>query len=275
MILWHLVILSIVQGFSEPWPISSSGHLALAHHLLGDNLEENASVARQLDIAVHIGTFLALLIYFWRDVLAMARGGVNILQGRFHDPDGRMALFLVVATIPAVIAGYFVAKLDPAVFYDLTRLAFALLGFGLLLGVADKFFPQDKHLEDMNFKRALLFGLAQILALMPGVSRSGITMTMGRFLGFDRIAAAKFSFLMAMIATAGAGVIATAEVVQAGDYSLGTQYVVAIFLSFITTLGAVYILMKWLQRYSFMPFVVYRVILGVGILLALQFGILA
>lgn len=274
MILWHLVVLSIVQGFSEPWPISSSGHLVLFHHILGDNLDENASVARQLDIAVHIGTFFALLLYFWREVLEMAKGGLNLLRGRFDDPGVRMAMLLVVATIPAVIAGYFISKVEPAWFYELPRLALMLILFGLVLGIADKCMPADKGIEKMTFGRALLFGFAQILALVPGVSRSGITMTAGRFMGFDRISAAKFSFLMAMVATFGAGIIGTIDVVKAGDYSLGEQYLVAIGLSFITTVGAVHVLMKWLRHFTFMPFVVYRVLLGFGILAALHFGIL-
>ena len=276
MILWHLILLAVVQGITEPLPISSSGHLALFHHILGDNLEGNASIARQVDIAVHIGTFFAFLVYFWSDVVKLFHGAIAFLTGKFTDPNAKMGLCLVVASIPAVIAGVLMSKmLDPSFFYILPRLALMFGLFGLLLGVADKLSKNDKRIEQMTFGRALVFGLAQVLALIPGVSRSGITMTAGRFMGFDRVSAAKFSFLMAMIATFGAGVIGTVDVVKAGDYSLGAQYLVAIGMSFVTTLFFTRFLMKWLVSHDFMVFVVYRVIVCFAIFAAIHFGILA
>ncbi len=275
MILWHLIVLAVVQGITEPLPISSSGHLALFHHILGDNLSEDASIARQVDIAVHIGTFFAFLVYFWNDVVLLFKGAFAFLTGRFTDPNAKMGLCLVVASIPAVIAGLLISKMmDPSFFYVLPRLALLFGLFGLLLGVADKVSKNDKGLGEMTFGRALVFGLAQVLALIPGVSRSGITMTAGRFMGFDRVSAAKFSFLMAMIATFGAGVLGTIDVVQAGDYSLGSQYLVAIVCSFVTTLFFTRFLMKWLVTHAFMVFVVYRVVLCFAIFGAIYLGVL-
>lgn len=275
MILWHIILLAIVQGITEPLPISSSGHLALFHHFLNDDLINNAAQARQIDIAVHIGTLGALILFFWADVKMLFTGGIDILRGKIHEEKSKKVQYVLLASIPAVIAGYMMSKLDPAFFYDIERLAWMILLFGILMGVADMICARTKTLGDMSFGKALLFGLAQCVALIPGVSRSGITMTAGRFMGFDRVSAAKFSFWMAMVATAGAGLIGSLDVIKAGDFSGGMDFIVAIVVSFFTTYFALQFLMKWLVQHNFMVFVIYRVILGSAILIALYAGILA
>lgn len=273
MILWHLIILAIVQGLTDPLPISSSGHLVLFHHLL-EGGADNADQQRAVDIAVHIGTLGALVLFFWREVVHLMRGGLVTLTGRFQDADSKLFQYLVVASVPAVIAGYLISQVDTAFFYDLERLAWMSLIFGILLGVADKYFSGAKDMTHIGFKSALGFGLMQVLSLIPGVSRSGITMTAGRFMGFDRVAAARFSLLMAIVVTAGAGVLGTYEVVKAGDVRLGMDFIVAIVFSFIASFGALALMMRWLQKFDFMPFVIYRVVFGVVVLGLLYAGYL-
>lgn len=273
MILWHLIILAIVQGLTDPLPISSSGHLVLFHHIL-EGGANNADQDRAVDIAVHIGTLGALVLFFWREVVRLTRGGLVTLAGRFKDEDSRLFQFLIVASIPAVIGGFLMSQVETSFFYDLERLAWMSLIFGILLGVADKLFPRDKDMTNLNFKSALGFGLMQVLSLIPGVSRSGITMTAGRFMGFDRVSAARFSLLMAIVVTAGAGTLGTYKVIKAGDVQLGMDFIVAIVFSFVASLGALALMMRWLQKFDFMPFVIYRVIFGVVVLGLLYAGYL-
>lgn len=277
MIFWHLVLISIIQGLTDPLPVSSSGHLVLFHQLVGGGeLTGEAAVhAREIDIAVHIGTLIALILYFWKDVMQLTKGGLHMVTGQIKTDDAKLLQYLFVASVPAVIAGFLLAQLDAEFFYDLERLAILNIVFGLILYAADKYGKNIKSMSDLGFKSALIFGLSQILALLPGVSRSGITMTAGRALGFDRISAAKFSLLMALVITAGAGAMGTYSVISDGGFSLGSQFIWAIGMSFVASYIALVLLMKFLKNYNFTPFMIYRVLFGVILLGAIYTGFLA
>lgn len=278
MIFWHLVLISVIQGLTDPLPVSSSGHLVLFHQLVGGGELSGAAAAqaREIDIAVHIGTLGALIFYFWHDVRQLTKGSVHMILGKASSAEAKMLQYLFVASVPAVIAGFLLAQLDAEFFYDLERLAILNIVFGLLLYVADKWGKNILSIDNMSFKASLFFGLSQVLALIPGVSRSGVTMTAGRAMGFDRMSAAKFSLLMALIITAGAGAMGIYSVLGNGGFSSSTaQFLWAIGLSFIASYVALVLLMKFLKNYDFTPFMIYRVLFGVVILGAIYSGFLA
>ena len=261
MPLLHIVVLALVQGITEFLPISSSGHLVLVPALTG--WEDQGVV---IDVATHVGTLVAVLIYFRRDVAAMAAGFLA-LAARRSDAGARLALLIVVATVPTVIAGAVLHELGPDLLRSAAVIAWATLGFGVLLGIADRVGATSGRMEDIGFRAALAFGLAQVLALIPGTSRSGITMTAGRFLGLGREAAARFSLLMSIPTILGAGTLAGWDLYRAGDVSLGIDAVLAVVLSCLAALAAIALMMRWLRRASFLPFVVYRIVLGIGLLI--------
>ena len=261
MPLLHIVVLALVQGITEFLPISSSGHLVLVPALTG--WEDQGVV---IDVATHVGTLVAVLIYFRRDVAAMAAGFLA-LAARRSDAGARLALLIVVATVPTVIAGAVLHELGPDLLRSAAVIAWATLGFGVLLGIADRVGATSGRMEDIGYRAALIFGFAQVLALIPGTSRSGITMTAGRFLGLGREAAARFSLLMSIPTILGAGTLAGWDLYRAGDVSLGIDAVLAAVLSCLAALAAIALMMRWLRRASFLPFVIYRIVLGVGLLI--------
>ncbi len=257
----HIVVLALVQGITEFLPISSSGHLVLVPALTG--WPDQGVV---IDVATHVGTLVAVLIYFRRDVAEMAAGFLALAARRL-DAGGRLALLVVVATVPTVVAGAVLHELGADLFRSAAIIAWTTLGFGILLGIADRVGATSGRMEDIGLRGALIFGFAQVLALVPGTSRSGITMTAGRFLGLGREAAARFSLLMSIPTILGAGTLAGWDLYQAGDVSLGLDAVLAAVLSCLAALAAIALMMRWLRRASFLPFVVYRVALGIGLLI--------
>ena len=261
MSLLEIVVLALVQGITEFLPISSSAHLVLVPALLGWS---DQGVA--FDIAVHVGTLAAVLIYFRRDVAALVMGALALLAGRV-TPAGRLAVWLVLASIPVVVAGLALHAAGPEMLRSVEVLAWATLGFGLVLYAADRYCPAGRQVDDLGWTGALWIGLAQVLALIPGTSRSGITMTAGRALGLNRQEAARFSLLLSIPTILGAGVLATKDLVDAGDVTLGLDAVLGAALSFVFALAAIAAMMAWLRRASFTPFVVYRVALGIGLLI--------
>jgi undecaprenyl-diphosphatase len=267
--LLHVVILAIVQGITEFLPISSSGHLLLtweAFDAAGFNgIEQSAHDRLVLDIAVHVGTLAAVCLYAWRDLGHMACGVGNLAVGRW-TPGARLAALLVVASLPLIIVGGLFMKTIEAHMRDTEVVAWATIGFGILLYIADRSTLTLRRIEHMTFAAGFIIGLAQILALIPGTSRSGITMTAGRFLGFERVEAARFSLLLSIPAILGAGTLAGCDLYRSGDAVLGYSALVGALLSFVTALIAIVLMMGWLKRASFTPFVVYRVLLGVALL---------
>ena len=261
MTLVQLAAIAVLQGLTEFLPISSSGHLRLVP-LLTDWPDQGL----EIDIAVHVGTLFAVLAYLWRDVLTMLAGLLRIGAGMAH-PGVRLIVHLIVATIPLVAAGYAVAEhLGAGWRNSLEVVAWATLGFALLLYLSDRIGLTLRRVEHLRPSGALLIGLAQVLALIPGASRAGVTMTAARLLGFERRDAARFSMLMSVPAIAAAGAFAARELVESGDYALQTDAVVAAGIAFVAALIAIAAMMRWLRRASFTPFVIYRVALGGALL---------
>ena len=274
MPLLHIVILALVQGITEFLPISSQAHLLLTDRALVASgiIAAVPSPATQLtlSIAVHVGTLGAVMLYFWRDLWAMALGIGRSLRGR-HDPGTRLFAYVVVATVPVIAAGYAMHTYGPWGIRGLVVIAWAMLGFGIVLYIADRLGMTVRRVEHIGYGDALIVGLAQVLALIPGTSRAGITMAAARMLGFERPDAARFSLLLAMPAIAGAGVLEGWQLYRSGAVQLGLDAGLAAGLAFVAAWIAIALMMAWLRRASFTPFAVYRVILG-AVLLAFAYG---
>ena len=270
-----LAVLALVQGLTELLPISSSAHLILTWEVFA-RLEQPVDLGGQqelmLDIAGHVGTLAAIVLYFWRDVLAILRGALRLVIGR-PDRNSRLFLFLVLSAIPAAIAGYLLQDAAANTLRLVELIAWTQIGFGILLFIADRVGMTIRKIDHLRVSDVIVLGLAQAMALIPGTSRAGITMTAGRFLGLERSEAARFSFLMAMPTIAGAGLLAGLELMKAGDAAAPfiTDALITAGLSFFASLGAVAFLMAWIRRQSFTIFVVYRVLLG-GFLLWLVYS---
>jgi len=255
----HALVLGIVQGLSEFLPISSSAHLSLVPYIFG---WDDPGLA--FDVALHLGTLAAVLWYFRAEWVALTKAGVSILLTRKIETDEqRRALFIVIATIPGAIAGLVLQKYAETVFRAPVVTAIALIVMGSLLWAADRFVAQTRTLTSFRWIDALLIGMAQVFALIPGVSRSGSTMTAGRALGFDRTSAATFSFLMSMPITAAAAIVKVPEALREG---VTVPIVVGILASGISGWLAISVLLRYVSSKSFGVFAVYRVILGVGVL---------
>lgn len=269
-----MIVLAIVQGITEFLPISSSGHLVLVWRLFDVEgmaiAGQTASDRLALDIAVHVGTLFAVCLYFRRELLGICRGIGPLARGK-PEAGGWLAVYIVVATVPLGLAGYVVKDFVTHYMRNVEIVAWATLAFGLLLHLSDRIGVQRYRLEDMTFGRALVIGFGQVLALVPGTSRSGITMTTARFLGFTRSESARFSMLLAIPAIAGPGLLIAVELYRAGQVSLGIDAAIAAGLAFVFAYITIMLLIRWLQRASFTPFVVYRLILG-AVLLYLVYG---
>ena len=260
MALYHILVLAIVQGLTEFLPISSSGHLVLTSNVLGW-----PDQGLLIDVAVHVGTLFAVMVYFWRDLWAMALGLFRLVTGR-SGPGARLAVHIALATVPAAAAGYFGRDYIAVYFRDIEIIAWATIGFGLLLWLADHLGMTVRRVEHLHGGHVLFIGLAQVLALVPGTSRSGVTMTAGRLLGMERQAAARFSMLLSIPTILGAGVLGGAELASGTDVTLGQDVLLSAGLAFVTGLMAIAGMMSWLRRAGFTPFVLYRLALGAGLL---------
>lgn len=265
MALTQIIVLAIVQGITEFLPISSSGHLILVPVVAGW-----PDQGLMLDVAVHVGTLGAVMIYFWQDLFAMIAGVLRLLKGR-RDPGARLAGQVLVGTIPVLVGGYLFDQYVGDAMRSIEVIGWATLGFGILLYVADYMSMTVKRIDHSSYLDVLVIGLAQVLALIPGTSRSGITMTAARFLGFERPEAARFSMLLSIPTIAASGLWLGLNMYEADDMALTQGVIAAAGLSFITAILSIAALMAWLQRSSFTPFVLYRIILGVA-LLAFAYG---
>ena len=265
MTIIHIVILALVQGITEFLPVSSSGHLILVPHLF--RWPDQGLI---VDVAVHMGTLGAVILYLWRDVWRMTTGLGRFVQGR-NNPDAMLAFYVIAATIPVVIAGLALKRYYPGGIRELAVVGWATLGFGILLWVADQTGMTVRRLEHLKIWDVLFIGVAQVLALVPGTSRSGITMTAARLLGMERLDAARFSMILSIPTIVGAGALEGWELFGLGDAKLTADVVIAALLAFVFALLAIIAMMAWLRRASFTPFVIYRVGLGLFIL-ALAYG---
>ena len=276
----HAIVLGLVQGLSEFLPISSSGHLLLVPWLLGwDDFagDGGEKIKKTFDVALHLGTLVAVLGYFWNDVVVYVREGTRLVVSRSRPAtvEGRLAWFFVLATLPAAAVG---ALLEDAIDTTLGTpliIAISLIAFGLLLGWADRIAGR-RELRDFRARDALIVGAAQALALNPGTSRSGITITAARGLGFDRDSAARISFVMSLPVIAGAVVFKTYTALTDGIPSdLWVPMGVGIVTSGISGWIAVWGTLRLIRTRSFLPFVVYRVVVGVGVLVLIATGVRA
>lgn len=260
MTLLQLTVIAVIQGITEFLPVSSSGHLILIPSFTGWQDQ-----GLMIDVAVHVGTLGAVVAYLWRDIAVMLQGLWKPGQLR-RNPGLRLIAQLVVATIPVVIVGGFVLVEAGDMLRSAEVVGWATLGFGVLLYISDRYTVTVNRLEHMTIGRALLIGLAQVLALIPGASRAGVTITAARWLGFERTDAARFSMLMSIPTIIAAGAAASWKLAQEGTVHVWGDAFVAAGLAFVTAFIAIILMMSWLRRASFTPFFWYRMILGAGIL---------
>ncbi len=265
MAIEQIIVLAIVQGITEFLPISSSGHLILIPALTG--WPDQGLVT---DVMVHVGSLFAVIVYFWRDVLRLLKGGIDLLRLEMNR-DSRLALYIILATVPAV---GFALILKSTGLADRIRgvqvVAWNAIIFGVIMLIADRWGATFRRMADMRLAPALVIGFAQALALIPGTSRSGATMTAARALGFDRAEAARFSFLLGIPAIAGAGLFTVIEARESG-VAIPPEALLAAFFTFFSAIAAIAFLMALVRRVSFLPFVLYRLALG-GFLLYLTYS---
>jgi len=274
--IFHAVVLGLVQGLSEFLPISSSGHLLLVPWLFGWNdFAGDPQIEKAFDVALHLGTLVAVIAYFRHDLVIYVREGLRLVVRREKpvNPQGRLAWLLVLSSVPAAATGAVGEKHIDSKLGTPVLIAVSLIGFGLLLAWADRR-AGARPMDDYTTKDALKIGVAQVLALNPGTSRSGITMTAARFMGFSRDAAVRASFLMAIPVTAGAvGYKLTKLVLDGIPEGLALPMVVGIITSGLSGWLAVWGTLKLIRTRSFMPFVIYRVALGTLVLLLIATGV--
>lgn len=260
---FQVTILAVLQGATEFLPISSSGHLILPSLLFAWNDQ-----GLTFDVAVHVGTLFAVLIYFRDDLRRLVLALTSSSFQKEHSEDSKLAWMLLAATIPAGLSGVLFASQVEQYGRSLILIGVTSIAFGLLLFVADRVGSKQRTLADMNWKTALLIGCFQVLALVPGTSRSGITMTAALFCNLDRAAAARFSFLLAIPIIAASGLLRGIQLLQAGTESVEWLVLLyAIFISAVVAYLCIHYFLQLIQRIGFLPFVVYRVLLGIALIL--------
>lgn len=263
MSIYYLILLALVQGITEFLPISSSAHLVLLPQITG-----HADQGLVLDVAVHLGTLFAVMLYFRRDIIDIVRAYTldwtkSGKQARAARKLGKMVL---IGSIPVIIAGFIMHAILPEGIRSVAVIAVTTIVFGLILGWADHKCTCTKKLAELDVRDALIIGFGQMLALVPGTSRSGITMTAALFLGYTRTEAARFSLLLGIPAILGAGALGMIDIVKSGNSMLGLDALIGMGLSFVTAYAAIALMMRWLSSSTFMPFVIYRVVLGIALL---------
>lgn len=262
MPLLHIAILALLQGITEFLPVSSSGHLILLPRLVGLNDQGQA-----MDVAVHVGTLGAVILYFRADVRRVIAGLPKVARRQIDDQNAWLALCLIIATIPVILAGLVMklTGLDDAV-RSITVVGWATLIFGIVLYWADRTGAQERTTEQWSMKHAVILGLWQVIALIPGTSRSGITITGARQLGYRRHDAARISMLMSIPTIMASGVLLGAEVITDMNGALARDAAIGAVFAFVAALGALHFMMRLLRSVSFTPYVIYRIGLGVALL---------
>lgn len=274
------IILGLIQGLTEFLPISSSAHLRIA----GEFLPSAADPGATFTAITQIGTELAVILYFRKDIgRILSRwfrqfsrpSGAHAVRIDRHDPDVRLGWLIIIGTIPIVLVGYFAQEYIRSTFRSLWFTAIVLIVFGLILGLADWLGKRIRSIEQMSYRDGVLIGLAQMLALMPGVSRSGATMTAGLALGYTRPAAARFGFLLAIPAVFGSGLYELLHSFgePAGVYGYPETFAATV-VAFVVGYAVIAFLMRWIEKRSFAPFVIYRVLLGGALIALLLTGVL-
>lgn len=267
MTLLHLILVALIQGITEFLPVSSSGHLILLPNLTG--LDDQGQT---VDVAVHVGTLGAVMLYFRHDTARLVRGVPKLLSGHHADPDARLLMLLAIATVPVVLAGLALSLtgLDDAL-RSIAVIGWTMIVFGLVLYWADRAGGTEKTGDDWTLRDAVVMGLWQVLALIPGTSRSGITITGARQLGYRRDEAARLAMLMSIPTILASGTLLGVEVATTADAQAARDGAIAAAFAFLAALAALWGMMTLLKRISFTPYVIYRVILGV-VLLMIAYG---
>lgn len=262
MPLFQLLLLAIIQGITEFLPISSSGHLILLPGLTG--MQDQGQM---IDIAVHVGTLGAVIVYFWGDVKDAMFGLPRLARGKADTPGSRLALLLIVSTIPVIVFGLFLALtgLD-AMLRSVAVIGWTMLIFGVVLFIADRRGDTGKNTSEWSMKHAWILGLWQAIALIPGTSRSGITITGALFAGYERQSAAKISMLMSIPTILASAIFLAGEVIATADGAAARDGAIAAIFAFLSALIALTLMMRLLRSVSFTPYVIYRVVLGLFLL---------
>ena len=264
MSILQALILGIIQGLTELLPISSSAHLNIIPWLLGwTNSEQFVTAFEGFDVALHFGTLLAIAIFFFKDWIALIKGGWNQVVKKEKTTEGKMFWYIVIATIPGGIIGFLLDHFADGLLTKPLIIAIALIVMGIILYLVDKNAKSNTKYENMTFNHTFLIGLSQALAFIPGVSRSGITMTTGRLLGVERKSCAKYSFMLS------APIVLGATLLKMKDFVFNIPFFVGVFASFIVGIIVIKFLLNYLQKGSFKGFAIYRVIFGIIILIAL------
>jgi len=262
MDLIQIIVLSLLQGFTEFLPISSSAHLILPSQVLGW-----ADQGLAFDVATHIGTLAAVILYFRRDVISIGQGWLSTGFTKEVNTDAHLAWAIIIATIPAGLVGLCCGDWIESNFRSSEVIAYSTIGFGLLLLAADRMASEHKDIVQMTLIAALIIGIFQAFALIPGTSRSGITITAALFLGFQRQSAARFSFLISIPLILAAGLLKTKELVEQATQVDWTEIGLAAFISAVSAYVCIYFFLAMINRIGMMPFVVYRLILGAILLI--------
>lgn len=260
----QIIVLAVVQGLTEFLPISSSGHLVLVPYLV-DWTDQGLA----FDVAVHFGSLLAVVAFFREDIAGLLRGGVQLLGGDVRSPQPYMALAIGLGTVPAAVAGLLFASWIEVNLRDPSIIVYTLAGYGILMALADRYARRHRGIAEVRIRDALIIGVAQALALVPGTSRSGITITAGRLLGFERQDAARFSFLLS------APVILLATLFKGGELVLGdapvpwSELALGVFVSAIVAYLSIEFFMRFVTRIGLAPFAIYRLALAALLLYVL------
>jgi len=260
----QVIILAIVQGLTEFLPISSSGHLVLVPHLFGW-----VDQGLAFDVAVHFGSLIAVLLFFRRDIVGLLRGGVQVLGGNLSSVESRLALGIALATAPVALAGLVFVDWIEANLRSPFIIVFTLSGYGVLMIIADRFGKRQRDITGMRVRDAVLIGFAQALALVPGTSRSGITITAARFMGFERQDAARFSFLLAVPAILLATGYSLLGLLNGDTAVAWGQLATGVIVSAVVAYLSIEFFMRFVSRIGLLPFAIYRLILAAVIIYAL------
>lgn len=254
MTIFQAIILGIVQGLTELLPISSSAHLFLVPWAF------NWSIPESFDVALHFGTLLAIGIFFFKDWISLIKGGYKQVVKKEKSTEGKMFWYIVIATIPGGAIGFILDKFAEDILTQPIIIAIALIVMGITLYVVDKKAKANTTYENMTFKQTFLIGLSQALAFIPGVSRSGVTMTTGRLLGVDRESTAKYSFMLS------APIVLAATAYKFKDFVFDIPFVIGVIVSFLVGILVIKFLLEYLKKGSFKWFALYRVILGIAVI---------
>ena len=273
MNLFEAVILGIVQGLTEFLPISSSAHVQIVQQLIGQSSMTKPALTAFI-ATIQLGTELAVLIYFWKDIVRIARAFfASIFKGK-NSADSKLGWLIIFGSIPVVVIGLTFKDLIENQLRNLWVVSFTLIVFGIVLALADRYGKQNREIESLTTKHGIMFGLGQALAVIPGVSRSGGTISVGLALGYSRRAAARYSFLLAIPAVLASGLYQFAKTYQDLRSSDLAATAVGTVVSFVVGYAVIVALLRYLNRGSFMPFVVWRIILGLAVLVGLLTGAL-